>query len=329
METKKSKGSTRHSLFVTILVAVIVVLIIGSIAGYAIYRQEIEPFEKVVLRIDEKEIKMLYFLKRLRMSQNSPSFGGPPSLLALIAQEEIIKKKAPKPPYNLRATEAEVDDFMKTIARQGGESITESEYREWYRQQLNQTQFTELEYNELAKMNVLSQKLREYLAVRAPTVAEQIHLFMIIQKTGEAINEVNRRLDEGEDFFKLANELNPSDETRKNLGDMGWQTKTSLNPMLQRGAFQLEVGTPSRPIQLSKEVFVILLVKEKSAAKELTEDLKRAQEFKLVENWALKEFQFHKISYHGLKEGRGWDSETNAWANWQVQRMNTEQNSGK
>ena len=53
--------------------------------------------------------------------------------------------------------------------------------------------------------------MREYLAVRAPTVAEQIHLFMIIQKTGEAINEVNRRLDEGEDFFKLANELNPSD----------------------------------------------------------------------------------------------------------------------
>jgi len=329
METKKSNGSNRHSLFVTILFAVTVILVMGSIAGYAIYFQEIEPFEKVVLRIDEKEIKMRYFLKRLRMSQNFPSFGGPTSLLALIAKEEIIKKKAPKPPYNLRATEEEVDDFIKTIARQGGESITDLEYREWYRQQLNQTQFTELEYNELARMNVLSQKLREYLTVRAPTVAEQIHLFMIIQKTGEEINDVIQRLDEGEDFFKLARELNPSEETKKNLGDMGWQTKTSLNPTLQGIAFQLEVGTHSRPIPLSKEVFVILLVKEKSAAKELTEDLKRAQAFKLVENWALKEFKFHKISYHGLNEGRGWDSETNAWASWQMQRMNRETESGK
>ena len=110
---------------------------------------------------------------------------------------------------------------------------------------------------------------------------------------------------------------------------MGWQTKTSLNPMLQGVSFQLEVGTHSRPIPLSKEVFVILFVKEKSAAKELTEDLKRAQEFKLVENWALKEFQFHKISYHGLNEGRGWDSETDAWANWQMQRMNSETESDK
>ena len=120
MENKKANESKNRSLIVTILVAVIVVLVIGSIAGYAIYRQEIEPFETVVLRIDDKEIKMRYFLKRLRISQYTPSFEGPPSLLSMIAQEEIIKKKTSKPPYNLSATEDEVVDFLKTIARQGG-----------------------------------------------------------------------------------------------------------------------------------------------------------------------------------------------------------------
>ena len=60
MESKKSNEPKSRSLFLTILVAVVVVLVIGSIAGYAIYRQEIAPFETVVLRIDEKEIKMRY-----------------------------------------------------------------------------------------------------------------------------------------------------------------------------------------------------------------------------------------------------------------------------
>ena len=56
MESKKSNEPKSRRLFLTILVAVVVVLVIGSIAGYAIYRQEIAPFETVVLRIDEKEI---------------------------------------------------------------------------------------------------------------------------------------------------------------------------------------------------------------------------------------------------------------------------------
>ena len=143
------------------------------------------------------------------------------------------------------------------------------------------------------------------------------------------INKVKKRLDEGEDFFELAEELNPSEETRKSRGDMGWHTKISLNPVLQQVAFQLELGEPSSPVPLSKVAFAILMIKEKSAAKELSEELKQAQDLKLVERWAYKEFEFHEISYHGLNEGRGWDSETNAWANWQIQRMKTEQNNGK
>jgi hypothetical protein len=52
--------------------------------------------------------------------------------------------------------------------------------------------------------------------------------------------------------------------------------------------------------------------------------MQERQKFGLVEQWASKEFQNHKISYHGLTEGKGWDSETSAWANWQMQRMNSE-----
>ncbi|MDP6180283.1 MAG: peptidylprolyl isomerase, partial [Desulfatiglandales bacterium] len=241
----------------------------------------------------------------------------------------IIKEKTTKPPYNFSASEEEIVDSLKTIARQGIESITEKEYSEWFRQQLNQTQFSKLEFMELARMNVLRQKLREYLATRAPTVSEQVHLHMIIQKSPKAMQKVRQRLDAGEDFFQLAKELNPSLATRENQGDLGWQTKNGLDRRLADVAFQLEVGMPSNPFPLSKEAFAIVMVKEKAAAREMSKEMQERQKFGLVEQWASKEFQYHKISYHGLTEGKGWDSETNAWANWQMQRLNSETESEK
>ena len=329
MENKKSNEPKSRRLYLTILVAVVVVLVIGSIAGYAIYRQEIAPFETVVLRIDEKEIKMRYFLKRLRMSQRNPSFGGPVRLLGMIAQEEVLKEKATKAPYNFSVTTEEIEAALKTVARRGSDSITENEYQEWYRQQLNQTQLSKSEFEELARTNLLRQKLSGYLAVRAPTVAEQVHLHIIFQKSPEEIQKVWQRLDAGEDFFQLAKELNPSVATRENRGDLGWQIKNGLDRRLADVAFQLEVGVPSNPIPLPKEAFAIVIVKEKAAAREMSKEMQERQKFGLVEQWASKELQNHKISYHGLNEGRGWDSETDAWANWQMQRMNSETESDK
>ena len=329
MESKKSNEPKSRRLFLTILVAVVVVLVIGSIAGYAIYRQEIAPFETVVLRIDEKEIKMRYFLKRLRISQVGPSKNRPVNLLWMIAQEEIIKEKALKTPYNLKVTAEEIEEALKTAARRGSDSITENEYQEWYRQQINQTQLSEAEFDEIARTNLLRHKLSDYLTVRAPTVAEQVHLYIIIQKSPEAIQNVRQRLDAGEDFFELAKELNPSVATRENRGDLGWQIKIGLDRRLADVAFQLEVGVPSNPIPLPKEAFAIVIVKEKAAAREMSKEMQERQKFGLVEQWASKELQNHKISYHGVNEGRGWDSETDAWANWQMQRMNSETESDK
>ena len=272
---------------------------------------------------------MRYFLKRLRMSQRNPSFGGPVRLLGMIAQEEVLKEKATKAPYNFSVTTEEIEAALKTVAHRGSESITENEYQEWYRQQINQTQLSEAEFEELARTNLLRQKLSEYLAVRAPTVAEQVHLHIIIQKSPETIQKVRQRLDAGEDFFQLAKELNPSIATRENRGDLGWQIKNGLDRRLADVAFQLEVGVPSNPIPLSKETFAIVIVKEKAAAREMSKEMQERQKIKLVEQWASKELQYHKISYHGLTEVKGWDSETNAWANWQMQRMNRETESDK
>ena len=77
----------------TIILAVIVVLIIGGIFGFAIYQDRVAPFRATVLAVDDTSIKMSYFLKRVRMSGREPMV-----VLETLMREEVIKQAAPKPP---------------------------------------------------------------------------------------------------------------------------------------------------------------------------------------------------------------------------------------
>lgn len=52
---------------------------------------------------------------------------------------------------------------------------------------------------------------------------------------------------------------------------MGWNSGNSLKSLLQHFAYQLESGEPRGQISLSKEALAVLMLKEKSAAKELRE----------------------------------------------------------
>ena len=81
-------------------------------------------------------------------------------------------------------------------------------------------------------------------------------------------------------------------------------------------------ASPSEPLRLQEQLFAIILVREKAAARELSEQALQIQRARLVDDWAAKEFQFYKITFHGFSNG--WDSETDAWARWQMMRMKPE-----
>jgi hypothetical protein len=133
-----------------ILVIILVVAVVGGIAGIGIYRERVAPFRMVVLRVDDDvQVRMRYFLKRVAV-------GGQPALemLNVITREELILKAAAQPPYNIQVTDQDVDTFLRTVARAGGDSITDAEYREWYRQQLNATGFSDAELRELMVRNL-------------------------------------------------------------------------------------------------------------------------------------------------------------------------------
>lgn len=305
----KAPGTAR---FVLIIAAVVVV--VGGIAGFAIYRERAAPFETTVLVVDDAEIRMRYFLKRVRMARREPL-----DMLQALTRELVIAQVAPQPPYSIRVSEQDVDQFVEELARGGGESITGAEVREWYRQQLNDNQLADAEFRELLRRDILAARLAEYLGEREPTVAEQVHLYLIAVASYEEAAAVAEQLAEGADFFALAREVNANPLLKERGGDLGWTPREALSPALAT-VFDLPDGEPSRPLALGGgEQFGIALVRERAAAREISGEAMQAVKATALGRWYNAEHQHHNVEFHGFNNG--YDTETDLWVKWQLQRM--------
>ena len=295
-----------------LLVIAVVFVVVGGIAGFAIYRDRVAPFRTTVLIVDDTSINMRYFLKRVRMAQRDPL-----EMLQALTRELVIAQVAPQPPYDIEVSEDDVEHFIRDIARGGAETITEAEVREWYRQQLNENQFSDSEFRELIRRDVLAVRLSEYLGERIPTVAEQVHLYAIAQSSAEAAAAVVAQLAAGADFFALARELNADQRLRERSGELGWFPREALSGPLA-GAFELPAGEPSRVIPLG-EAYAVAMVAERAAAREIEPEALQAVKANALDRWFNGEYQYHHVEFHGFTNG--YDTETDLWVKWQLQRM--------
>ncbi len=88
-------------------------------------------------------------------------------------KEEIIKQVVTKPPYSITVTEQDIDQFARDIARGKNKTIAENEFREWYRQQMNESSLSDAEFKDLLRAKLLSLRMSKYLGERVPTIADR------------------------------------------------------------------------------------------------------------------------------------------------------------
>lgn len=309
-KARDASGRTRN-----LVIAALVVLAVGVTAGIAIYRDQVRPFRVTVLMVDDARIEMGYLLKRALMSGQAPL-----AVLQTLTFEEIIKRVAPTPPYNIRITDQDIDRALRETARGEGAAITEGELAEWLRQRLNESRLSEAEFRDLTRTSLLRLRLSAYLGERVPTVGEQVRLHAIARGTVDEAAAVKARLDAGEDFFQLARQLNQDRTLRANAGDLGWHLRGALAPNLARIAFDdLEIGEPSDPLGLGERHFAILMATERAAAREIEADALAVIKARALEDWLAVEFERHRVEYHGFENG--YDSMTDAWVKKQLEQM--------
>ena len=253
---------------------------------------------------------MDYFIKRTRLAGADPI-----DMLEVLTNELLIKVTAPR--YVTEVSPEDIDQELRGIARGESETISESEFKEWYRQLLNEIGLSDSEYKDLVATSLLTSRLYEYLAERVPTVVEQVHLYAIVVEPYEDAEKIRARWEAGEDFADLAREVSLDEVSGEKGGDLGWLPRGVLVSGFDQVAFSLTIGDVSEPLayvsdSTSDEIFYyLLMVSEKADAREIDEDSLQILKAGALDDWLLAEQEFHEIEWN-------FNSEIFAWINWQL-----------
>ncbi len=149
-------------------------------------------------------------------------------------------------PVPTAVVEGETPTPVPTIARMSREQF-EKNYTEYVLTLRKQIGVSEDAFRSLFELNVYRSKLQEALAEEVPTTGEQVHARHILVETEEEAQAVLQRLEAGEDFAALANEL--SKDTGTEDGDLGWFPRGQMVTEFEEVAFALEPGETSQPVE--------------------------------------------------------------------------------
>lgn len=236
---------------------IIVSLVIASIligAGIFYYRTYVEPFQKIVLTVDNQTIRRDYFLKRVRMA------GGDPTLtLQQLAYEGVIKITAPQ--YGINISPADINEELNKEA-----TAATANFQEWYTNQLITTELSDYEYREIVRTNLLATHLLESMAKDIPTTAEQVRVYTIVTAKAEDAANARTRITKGENFTAVAVQISLDAQTKPKGGELGWIPRgvTPFDDVI----FPLAVGQVSDPVAIDPAYpdisqYAIFMVSEK------------------------------------------------------------------
>lgn len=300
---------SRRQLFLIIGIVVVVILGILAIPWYQNY---IAPFNRTIINVDGTEVSARYFLDRSRLAESDPM-----TMLDALTNEMVIKIMAPQ--YGIQVTEDDIDQTLRSIASGGSGDLSDIEFEEWYRQQLNDYQISNEMYREIVYLNLLTAQLNSYLVEHMSTVADQVHLHIIAVTDYEAAQDAFARIEAGEDFADVAEEVS-IDASAADGGDLGWIPPVII-PDYGYLIASLEVNEPTSPLAYYSDsttsstpsAYYIFMVSEKESGRELDEDHLAILQSMALDLWLDEEIPKHEITYN-------FNSEIYAWLNWQLEK---------
>jgi parvulin-like peptidyl-prolyl isomerase len=172
----------------------------------------------------------------------SPDATPAPTVSApLTSTESLTTAQSTTPPTPTPMTEADFREMYNRYIRDGLKplGVSEQQYRSW------------------VEVSLLTEKLQEDMKEELPDEAEQVKVRLLSVRDEERANELAQRLDSGEDFQTLADELEADEESPGFSNELEWLPRdvltNRLNEDLADLAFSLEVGEHTEPVTIGEE----------------------------------------------------------------------------
>jgi len=293
------------------IIASVVVALILLIVGVSYYFSEDARYKRLtVITVDDTSIKMDYYLMRTRRVGADAM-----AMLQTLTDELLIKREAPQ--YVAEVSPEDIDQELRRIASGESETISESEFKEWYRQLLNEIDLSDSEYKEIVAISLLTARFHEYLAERVPTVAEQVYLHSALLSE-EEVAEIWEKRSAGEDVDKRISEIWQDKQSEGTVEDLGWLPRGVLPYGFDEIAFSLTIGDISEPVAYLGDdpaaddiPYYLIMVPEKADAREIDENPLQVLKARALDDWLLEEMKLHEVEWN-------FNSEIYAWMNWQL-----------
>ncbi len=315
-ETTGRDQNSKRTIFV---IASVVVAIILIIVGVFYYQSYVAPFQRPVITVDNTAIRMGYFLKRTKIAGSDPV-----TVLQQLAYEQIVEQEAPN--FVVEPTPSDINDELLYIASTESVTstenvtryLTESEFKKWYQEQLKQTGLSDAEYKEITRINLLASSLQQYLASKIPTIAEQVHLSIILVANSSDATKAKARISAGESFAAVAREVSLDTQSKDSGGDIGWVPR-GVYPSHDQTIFGLGTGGVSDPVAVDPTTpdtsqYFLFMVSEKATGREIDDSSMQALKSNALINWLAQEMPSHNITINYDFN----NSENQAWINWQL-----------
>lgn len=182
-------------------------------------------------------------------------------------------------------------NFQLALAQYGMES--EEDLKEMLRTGLMQ------EKAAIKDVEATEEEMKEYYENYKPEIQAR-HILVADKETAE---EVKKKLDDGEDFPKVAEEYSTDTASAANGGDLGWFGAGQMVAEFEEAAYALEVDEISDPVE-SQHGFHIIQVTDKKE-KESYEDMKEEIEYQVkvakVDSTIIQEAMQRELENSGVE----------------------------
>ncbi len=226
----------------------------------------------------------------------------PQDTLDEMIDDELIREEAEAQGLTVTADEVEqsiTEDLRRALSTPPQEPLTgttdlltptpipQESIDELYNRILGNMQLSKKSFRAIVQRSLLRGKVQELLASQVPTTGLVIQVQLIETETEEEATAAQERIEGGEDFALVAQEVSTDTLSAESGGDLGWIAPGQLSPRYGEDleAFVFSLAPGELGIVESNGMYYVVLVSERDENGPLPEEVLSAQQNSALRDW--------------------------------------------